>query len=131
MNGMLFLASLVPYLYALRISDTSTVVPIFQSIPLFALVLGYVFLGEVVTITQLIGVFLVIAGGVGISLELREKKIRFQGAALALMLLSSLLIACNGLIFKYITLQNNFFVASFLDICWVRGNGRSVVLLRY
>jgi uncharacterized membrane protein len=60
LSGIVYLLALIPYLKSLFKSDTSLVAPLFQMIPLFAYVLGLVFLGEVIVGMKLIGGTLIV-----------------------------------------------------------------------
>jgi uncharacterized membrane protein len=114
-NGVLSILAILIYLYALQKDDASTVVPLFQVIPIFAFVLGYLFLGETLSAQQILGSVLVIAGSVALSLDLEHTKPKLKYAVFFLMLLSSLLIAVCGLIFKTVALETTFWVSTFWD----------------
>src|SRR5689334_2846683 len=55
LNGGLTITWIILYLYALEIEDISVVVPWMLTIPIFGYVLGYIFLGETLTLSQIIG----------------------------------------------------------------------------
>jgi drug/metabolite transporter (DMT)-like permease len=69
----LTMLAILLYFYALQRDETSVVVPLFQLIPVFAFVLAYFVLGEILTFSQLGGASLVILGSVVISLTMEEK----------------------------------------------------------
>lgn len=112
-NGMIWVFGLLPYMYAIAKDEASVVVPLFQMIPIFTYLLGYFFLGEVLTTRQILASMLIITGAVGISLDLNEKLPKIKKDVLALMVLSSFCIALNGFIFKYVALDATFWVTSF------------------
>lgn len=60
--GALEVVWLIPYLYAVNRSGTMNVAPIFQAIPIFALVIGGVFFGEIPTTLHVIGSFTIVFG---------------------------------------------------------------------
>jgi len=60
--GALEVVWLIPYLYAVNRSGTMNVAPIFQAIPIFVLVIGGVFFGEIPTTLHVIGSFTIIIG---------------------------------------------------------------------
>lgn len=113
LNGVLFLAYLFPYLYALQKDDASNVVPLFQTAPIFSYILGYAFLGESLSQTEMLAASVLLAGAVILSLEFSARKIRFKTNVLGLMLLSSFLFALNSLIFKFVAVNSNFWITYF------------------
>lgn len=113
-NGALLVASYIPYLYALEKEEASVVSPLYQLIPVFGYFLGLVFLKEQLTFTQIIGSLLIIFGAMSISQDLTHK-LKIKLKPLLLMALSSLMIALNGLIFKIIALEENFWGTAFWE----------------
>lgn len=115
-NGFLYVLSVLPYFYALQKDETSICVPLFQLIPVFSFVLGYVILGETITVNQMLGGLLIMVGAIGISLDLSEgKKVKFKRDVFWLMTLSSLLYSLNFLFFKYFAIQSDFWFTSFWE----------------
>ncbi|KKT69625.1 MAG: hypothetical protein UW65_C0017G0006 [candidate division WWE3 bacterium GW2011_GWB1_44_4] len=115
LNGLFYILWVLPYLYALDKDEASIVMPLFQLASVMSFILAYIFLGETLTITQMLGCVLVLAGGVGISLEKVEGKVKVKTAVLGLVLLSCFFIAVSGVIFKYIALEETFWVTSFWE----------------
>lgn len=114
MLSSVFLVSyIIPYFYALIKDEASIVVPLFQLVPVINYILGFIFLGEVLTIKQVIASLLIVGGGIAIALEITKKKVRIKKEVFFLMLLSSFLFALGQLVFKYIGLQETFWVTSF------------------
>ena len=112
--GAMLVASFIPYLYALQKDDPSVVVPLYQLIPVFSYFLGFIFLQEELSFQQVIAGLIVIAGSIGISLDLKRGfslKIR----TLSLMCLASLGVAVNYLVFKMIALEGNFWTTGFWE----------------
>lgn len=128
-NGILFIVALIPYFYALQKAETSIVVPLYQTIPLFGFALAYMALRETLTLQQVAASLLIIAGAVGITLEWQGKRPRIQQHTLWLMLLSSFLIALNFLIFKFVAVQSNFWVTSFWEYVGFSALGISLLLI--
>ncbi len=112
-SGAVYLLGVIPYLYALAQDDTSTVVPIFQTIPIFAYVLAYFFLGEEITKLQLVGMFLIILGSIFISIDITGVAPSFKLKGTALMILASLLIALSSFLFKFTGVDYGFLITSF------------------
>jgi drug/metabolite transporter (DMT)-like permease len=112
-TGMLSVAAAVCYLYALDIDEASFVTPFYQTVPIFAYVLGYFVLGETITLAQGLGALVIIAGALALSLEFRRRRIRLKRNVVALMLAASLLSAINGVIFKLIAVDAGFWASLF------------------
>lgn len=112
-NGFLYVAALLPYLYALKKDDTSIVVPLFQTIPVFAYILGSIFLKESLSMSQIAASLLIISGAVGITLEIENKKITIKKEVLILMLISSFLVALGSTIFKIVAINESFWTTGF------------------
>lgn len=68
--GGLFLATLVFWYKALHQSEATRVVPVVGAlVPIFSFVFSYIFLDEVMTTAQMLSVFVLIAGGILISVK--------------------------------------------------------------
>lgn len=112
-NGMLIVLSVLFYFYALRHDDASAVVPFYQTIPVFAFALGYFFLGETVSASQATASLFIILGALALSLNVSGGKGWFKKEVAVLMLGASLLYAVNGIVFKFIALDEGFWVSTF------------------
>ncbi len=113
LNGILFTLAVWLYFYALKIGETVSVAPWYQTIPIFGLIGGFVFLNEIPTLLQIVGMFLIMFGGLAITTSRNfviNKKIIF------LMLLSSLLLALNDVNFAYFGREISLSSALFSDI---------------
>jgi len=68
------------------------------------------------TNNQVLGGLLVVAGAIGISLDLSDgKKVKFKKEVFWLMFLSSIIFALNFLFFKYFAIQSSFWYVSFWE----------------
>jgi len=115
-NGSFYLLATLPYFYALDKDDASLTVPLFQMIPVFSFILGYIFLGEVLDINQILGGIIILVSSVFISLNLADiKKIHMKWDVFLLMVLSSLLYSLNFIFFKYFAVETDFFITSFWE----------------
>lgn len=114
-SGFLTIVWVILYLYTLEIEETSNVVPWFLTVPIFGYILGYLFLGETLTYNQLLGSGIVFIGVLLISFDFREGKKRFKHKPLLYMLCASFIIALSGIIFKYVTVENHFWISSFWE----------------
>lgn len=113
-SGVVYVASLIPLISALFKDEVSTILPMYQTVVVFSYIFGVVFLGEQLTVLQILASLVIVMGSVGLSLEL-DKKIRFKSEIFGLMLLASFMVALNSFIFKYVALQTNFFISSFWE----------------
>lgn len=111
--GLLGGISVVLYLQALFSEEPSRVVPLFQLIPVFSYVLSRIFLGEIFTNNQLIGGVVIVLGSMLISLDFSSFKLNTK--VLALMTASSVFFAVQSVLFKFVTEDYGFWVASFWE----------------
>ena len=112
-NSFLFILYLFPYFRALRKADTSVVVTLFQTIPVFSFILAFFILGETLTNFQIVGSALIILGAIGISLSFHKGKFHLTKEVLFLQLLASFLISLNYILFKLFALDTDFWTTSF------------------
>ncbi|MCB9805672.1 EamA family transporter [Candidatus Nomurabacteria bacterium] len=114
-SGALSMLGFIPYYRALEENDASLVAPFFQTITIFSYIIGYIFLGDILTHTQVIAIFIVMFAAVGLSLDFRSKA-TFNKKVLLLTLLSSLTLAIQSNIFRFVGLvEGNFWVNFFWE----------------
>jgi drug/metabolite transporter (DMT)-like permease len=103
------------YLRALNEEETSVVIPLLQMIPVFAYLLGYPILGEVLSVQQLMSAAVVMLGVTILSLDfdLDNRKILVRKKILTLIAYSSLLFALHDVLFKRFTTEDSFLVSAF------------------
>lgn len=112
--GCLNALTIYLYLYALENDEASIVVPFFQMIPVFAFILGFFILGEVLSVSQMVGSLVVILGAGVLSLEIGElQKIKFRKKIVLIMFGSSLSFAIYETLFKAIAVDSGFWVSTF------------------
>lgn len=113
-SGALGSLAVIFYLYALEHEDTSLVVPLFQLVPVFSYVLGYFVLGESLSGRQIIAGLIVLAGAVVLTLEIEEEKqIRVKFKPLLLMGLSSLAFSVVDVLYKFVSVEYEFWPTQF------------------
>lgn len=115
LTGGITIAWIILYLFTLEIEEVSAVVPWFLTIPIFGYVLGYIFLGETLSSQQLLGSFIVLTGVLLISVDFSGQKRKLRWGSIIYMTIACILIAISGVIFKYVTIGNNFWVSSFWE----------------
>jgi drug/metabolite transporter (DMT)-like permease len=112
-GGASYIFGLIPYMYALQKDEASRVVPLFQLVPVFTYFLALIFLQEVLTFKQITAVLLIIGGAFLLSAELGIGSFKIKRSVLLLVALSSLLLSLNGLVFKAVATESNFWTASY------------------
>jgi len=126
LTGLLTIVWVVLYLYALEIEEVSNIVPWFLTIPMFGYIFGYIFLGETLTNNQILGTIIMLLGLVFLSIDFNGEKKKIKRKPLFYMLLACMLVALSGIIFKYVTVEGDFWVSSFWEYI---GLGLSGVLI--
>ncbi len=113
LGGVLSGLAVFFYLKALFSSSVSSVVPIFQTIPVFGFLLGYIFLNELLASNQIFGGILITLGAILISVQFSDKGWSFAKKALFLMLASSFSYALFETLFKFVAIEEDFWVSIF------------------
>lgn len=112
-GGSIYILGLIPYLYAIAEDEASIVSPLFQTIPVFGYILALIFLKENLSLLQIFASLLVILGAVGLTLDINKRK--FKKKVFWLMMLASFSVALNGLIFKFVAIQADFWTTIFWE----------------
>lgn len=101
MSGFLTVLALVLYYRSLSVEKGAIVTMLMQMIPVFALVIAYFFLGEVLSWQQILAFVLIFGGGILAVLERgHENKFRLS-AAFYLILFASIFWAGSDVLFKF------------------------------
>ncbi len=106
-TAVLDIVLLWAYLNAMQRDDSSRVIVYYQLVPIFGIVAGRVFLGEVISKDQLVAMGVVILGTSIVSLENVEGRFRFKGRTVGYMLLACACWAAELAIFKVVALEEN------------------------
>ena len=112
-SGILYMGAIYFYLQALQTEEASTIAPFFQAAGVFGLILGYFVLGEKISLPQIIGVLLIIAGSVLLSLRFGQSTSHVKTHLVLLMLACALAIALSSLIFKFFAVRDEFWTTTF------------------
>src|SRR3989344_1587664 len=91
---------LYPYYKALQSDDTSVVSSLFSLGRIFVPVFAFLFVGEVLTLTQYLGFFIIILGSAALTLN-NHGILRFN-RSLFYMLVCSILLALESVVYKYL-----------------------------
>lgn len=114
-TGGLTISWIILYLYAIEIEEISVIVPWFLLVPVFGYILGYLFLGEVLTSNQIWGSLIVLFGLIFISIDFFNKKFKTKKKTILYMISVAIIVAISGVIFKYVTIEGDFWVSSFWE----------------
>lgn len=101
------------YLYAIDNAELSRVVPLFQMIPIFGLLFGFMFLGETILPLQGLAAGIIILGALVL---VHSKKSGFLGidkSTLFLMIGASTIVALTETLFKVLAVDVNYWTAAF------------------
>ncbi|HVW66254.1 MAG TPA: DMT family transporter [Candidatus Peribacteraceae bacterium] len=112
-SGILYMGSMYFYLQALQSEDASTVAPLFQMTGLFALVLGYLVLGERLTPIEIIGGLMVIGGSALLTIRFGRGQKHLKGRLILLMVICCFALAVSSLIFKVFAVEDLYWVTTF------------------
>jgi len=126
LSGALIGIAIFPYYLAIATDDPSRVVPFFQTIPVFVVVGGYVFLREPVSSSQLAGIGAITLGAFLLSVKKFNFGLFRLRRSLWLMLLSSLCIAASIVLFRFVVVNQEFWPSLGYDIL---GEGLGGLLL--
>lgn len=110
--GAAYFLAIIPYIQALLRDEASRVVPLFQVMPVIAYGFGVVFFHEQLSLMQLVAGAVIMAGAVGMSIDIDNAK-RLKKTVFGLMVLSSLLFVVESVLFKVVGEQHGFWTASF------------------
>ncbi|MFA7301849.1 MAG: EamA family transporter [Candidatus Shapirobacteria bacterium] len=114
--GILSAFAVFSYLAALEDGETSVIVPFYQTVPIFGLILGYLFLGETVSLLKVIAIPIIVLGSLILSLEIDEDAgFKFKVKPIILILFSSFIFAINAIVFKKIATEYSFWTSIFWE----------------
>jgi drug/metabolite transporter (DMT)-like permease len=113
LNGTINIICLILYFKALRDEEASTVVPFYQTIPIFGFILAYIILGETLNLNQVLACLLIIIGTIILSLNFKDGKFSIKKRVAAFMMVASALYAITGVIFKMVAIEEGFWVSIF------------------
>ncbi|OHA16278.1 MAG: hypothetical protein A3G52_04510 [Candidatus Taylorbacteria bacterium RIFCSPLOWO2_12_FULL_43_20] len=113
-GGIIASISILLYLKALSVNDTSTVVPFLQLIPVFGYSLGYFILHESLSVNQILAGIFIIFGSVLLSLNFgASEKIKFKTKLFYLMFIAPLLTALAQVMYKQAAIGESFVASIF------------------
>ena len=123
LTGVLSLLGLVFYFRALSEDDASSVIILFQMIPVLGLIFSFLFLGEIISLKQFIGFVVVLLAAMRLSafdehehvvrdvnniLHWKKKKGIHFSRAFYLMLGADIAVASSNVLIKFASQENSF-----------------------
>lgn len=102
--GVIFFTGLAPYIKALQEEDASNALPLFQVIPFFTVILGWLILGETIDTSDFLAGILIITGGIGMLINFNKGL--FSKKVFFLMLLSSLIVALHMVLIRAAAIED-------------------------
>ena len=115
LSGILVELALIPYFRALSLEDASRISPLFQSMPVFVLLLSSIFLREALTHRQLLGFLLILSGSFIVSMHKTDAGIFKIRKAFWWVLIASILWALPAVMFKFVVIKQTFWDALALE----------------
>jgi len=131
LSGILYVGAMLFYLRALQSEEASAVSPFFQAAPLFGYVLAYFFLGETLSVQQMAGGALIVAGTLIVSIRFGRNVRVFKVRLAILMLACGFALALSGLIFKIFRDTGRVLGHHILDVRWRSDLRRRVALNQF
>ncbi len=116
LSGISVTFSTISYFLALNYDEATRVAPLFQMVPIISFILGFFFLGETLTLVQLLGSAAIMGGSVFLTAELSSgKSFQIKKSVLGLMLLASFFYAMNIFAFRVLAIDENFWKSLFWE----------------
>ena len=106
--GIFMELALLPYYKAISLDDVSRVIPAFQLIPVFVLIMSFSLLGERLNTSQFLGFWLVVVGAYIISINKFGKRMFNLRRSFGWIILASVLWAIPSVIFKFVSVEQGF-----------------------
>lgn len=125
-SGILLVFYLLPYYSALRLDDTSRVVPLFQFIPVIVFFFSWMFLRETLSLTQIVGFIVILISGFVLSSDKVNIAILKPRPMLYYMLFSSAMYATMLVLIRSVVKTEDFWVVMGYQMI---GNGIGATLL--
>lgn len=114
--GLLDIAILWLYLVALRGDEPSIIIVFYQLVPVLALGLGYIFLGETLTQIQLLAMAIIILGTTFVSFEVDERNnFKLRTRTIVFMTLAAFAWALESVLFKVVALEEDVWRSLFWE----------------
>lgn len=110
LSGVLLIIYIVPYFKALSLDEASRVIPIFQTIPIFVLILSYFILKESLSLRQLFGFVLILGASFSLMIKKFDTGLFKPRPALWFILASSFMYAVLNVLFRFVVIKSDYWV---------------------
>jgi drug/metabolite transporter (DMT)-like permease len=112
-SGVLYMGAMLFYLRAIQTEEASVVAPLFQLSTVFTFVLGYLFLGELLSWLEALGIILIIIGALSISVNSFKDCFRCKTPLILRMLVCTFIMALAAVLFKVFAIEDSFWTTTF------------------
>jgi uncharacterized membrane protein len=106
--GLMNISWLILYLRTIEKTELSRAIPLFQTIPIFGFIFGYIILGEVLPVSTALAALTVVIGAFILSFHFSTEKNWFDGQTLLSMSCASALVALSEIVFKISALASDY-----------------------
>jgi len=115
-SGIFSILILWCYLKALQNEEASVVIVFYQLVPVFGYALGYLVLGETLTVIQIVSMLIIILGTTIVSLEIdSENRFKLRKKTILPMLAACFFWASQSVLFKVAALEENIWGSLFWE----------------
>ena len=111
--GFMEVMWMIPYFYALDRSSAINATPLFQTIPIFTLIIGISFFAEIPSFLHVIAAALILFGGIILNYSPELKKL--DKKTILLMVVSSAVVSTQYFVFREAAAAGNFSTAVFFN----------------
>jgi drug/metabolite transporter (DMT)-like permease len=112
-SGVLYMGAMMFYLRAIQSEEASVVAPLFQISTIFTLVLAYLVLGEIPGRRRIIGMILIMASVVSLTVGIGGHGRPIRRRTIALMTCGTFVVALSSVLFKYFAVRSDYWSTTF------------------
>lgn len=123
-TGAIYNLALLLYFFAMVKEEVSRFAPVASTMPVFVLLLAFIFLGERFAAWQYVGVFLIVAGAILISVRNSHHKLQLSHAFF-IVIIAAFFFAIRNVLIRYITADISIWPILF----WIGAGGLITTLL--
>jgi len=106
--GLINISWLMLYLSTIERTELSRAIPLFQIIPIFGFIFGYILLGEVLPLSTALAALSIVFGAFILSFHFSLKETWFDWRTLFSMTLASAFVALSEIVFKISTIASDY-----------------------
>jgi len=105
--SILYTAGSLPYIKAMKMEEVTRINILWNTIPVFNLILGWVLIGDKISLTEFLAMFFLINGAILASLKREQSVFKFS-KAFYLMILSCILYSAYAVVVRFISREISF-----------------------